>query len=124
MPNSRILIADDDRDIRELVQFKLAQAGYDVVTAEDGPQALSAARTEPFDLVVLDVMMPQMTGIEVCRTLRAEEATAALPVILLTAKTQAADMQAGLAAGANEYLTKPFSLRDLSSRVGAMLAAA
>ncbi len=124
MANSRILVADDDRDIRELVEFKLVQAGYEVVTAEDGPQALTAVRSEPFDLVVLDVMMPQMTGIEVCRTLRAEHKTATLPVILLTAKAQAADMQAGLAAGANDYLTKPFSLRDLSNRVDAALTGA
>lgn len=124
MSLGRILIADDDRDIRELVQFKLAQAGYEVVAATDGTEALAAARSQQFDLAVLDVMMPGMSGVEVCRALRAEAATSTLPVILLTAKAQQADMDSGLAAGANDYLTKPFSLRDLTSRVGSMLTGA
>src|ERR671921_12782 len=100
-----ILVADDDEDIRELVLFKLEAAG-----------------DRPPDLVLLDVMMPGLSGIDVCRALRAEEATAHLPVILLTARAQEGDVQIGFGAGADDYVVKPFSPRELVSRVEAVLA--
>jgi DNA-binding response OmpR family regulator len=117
-----ILIADDDEDIRELVAFKLETAGFAVTTVDNGVSALSAAVENPPDLVVLDVMMPGLSGIEVCRALRADRTTAHLPIILLTARAQEDDVQVGLGAGADDYVVKPFSPRDLVSRVEAVLA--
>jgi DNA-binding response OmpR family regulator len=120
---SRVLIADDDPDIRELVRFKLEQAGHEVVAVGDGDAAVTSARDEgPFDLAVLDIMMPRRSGIEVCQALRAEEATRAIPVLLLTAKAQEKDVEAGFAAGADDYIVKPFSPRELMSRVTVALA--
>jgi len=117
-----VLVADDDADIRELVAFKLAQAGFEVVTAPDGVSALETARTTPLDLAVLDLMMPGLSGLDVCAQLRREEATATLPVIMLTAKAQEQDVATGFAAGADDYVVKPFSPRELVSRVQAVLA--
>jgi DNA-binding response OmpR family regulator len=119
---SAVLIADDDPDIRDLVAFKLEQAGHDVTTVDNGLAALSAAQERPPDLVVLDVMMPGMSGIDVCRQLRGEPATAALPIILLTARAQEGDVEVGFGAGADDYVVKPFSPRELVSRVEAVLA--
>ena len=119
-----VLVADDDADIRELVAFKLAQAGFEVVTAPDGVSALETARTTPLDLAVLDLMMPGLSGLDVCAQLRREEATATLPVIMLTAKAQEQDVATGFAAGADDYVVKPFSPRELVSRVQAVLARA
>jgi two-component system phosphate regulon response regulator PhoB len=119
----RVLVADDDPDIRELVRFKLAQAGHDVTTVDDGDAALAAARDDgPYALIVLDVMMPRRTGIEVCTALRSDEATRAIPILLLTSKAQEADVERGFAAGADDYIVKPFSPRELLSRVNAALA--
>jgi DNA-binding response OmpR family regulator len=117
-----ILIADDDEDIRDLVAFKLEAAGFDVTIVDNGLSALSAARDDPPDLVVLDVMMPGLSGIDVCRALRAEQSTAHLPIILLTARAQEGDVQVGFGAGADDYVVKPFSPRELVSRVEAVLA--
>jgi two-component system phosphate regulon response regulator PhoB len=117
-----ILVADDDTDIRDLVSFKLEQAGFDVTAVDNGLAALTAARQEPPDLVVLDVMMPGMSGIDVCRELRADESTAGLPIILLTARAQEGDVEVGFGAGANDYIVKPFSPRELVTRVEAVLA--
>jgi DNA-binding response OmpR family regulator len=117
-----ILVADDDTDIRDLVSFKLEQAGFDVTAVDNGLAALTAARREPPDLVVLDVMMPGMSGIDVCRELRADELTAGLPIILLTARAQEGDVEVGFGAGANDYIVKPFSPRELVTRVEAVLA--
>jgi DNA-binding response OmpR family regulator len=119
-----ILVADDDEDIRELVTFKLEAAGFEVVAVDNGLSALSAARERPPALVVLDVMMPGLSGIDVCRALRAEQTTAHLPIILLTARAQEGDVQAGFGAGADDYVVKPFSPRELVSRVEAVLARA
>jgi DNA-binding response OmpR family regulator len=119
-----ILVADDDEDIRELVLFKLEAAGFDVTAVDNGVSALEAARERPPDLALLDVMMPGLSGIDVCRALRAEEATAQLPVILLTARAQEGDVQIGFGAGADDYVVKPFSPRELVSRVEAVLARA
>jgi DNA-binding response OmpR family regulator len=117
-----ILIADDDEDIRELVAFKLEAAGFEVISVDNGLSALSAAQNRPPDLVVLDVMMPGLSGIDVCRALRAERLTAQLPIILLTARAQEGDVEVGLSAGADDYVVKPFSPRELISRVEAVLA--
>jgi DNA-binding response OmpR family regulator len=117
-----ILIADDDPDIRDLVAFKLEQAGFEVIAVDNGLAALAAARETPPDLVVLDVMMPGMSGIDVCRELRGGESTAALPIILLTARAQEGDVEVGFGAGADDYIVKPFSPRELVSRVEAVLA--
>ena len=119
----RVLVADDDPDIRELVRFKLEQAGHDVTAVGDGDAALAAVRDDgPFAVIVLDVMMPRRTGIEVCTALRTDEATRAVPVLLLTSKAQEADVEHGFAAGADDYIVKPFSPRELLSRVNAALA--
>lgn len=120
MPN--LLIAEDDPDIRELISFRLSAAGHAVTAVEDGPSALDAAADALPDLVLLDVMMPGLSGIDVCRALRAQSETADLPVILLTARSQEADVQAGFRAGADDYMTKPFSPRELVSRINALLA--
>jgi DNA-binding response OmpR family regulator len=117
-----ILVADDDMDIRDLVAFKLEQAGYEVVAVDNGLAALTAATENPPDLVVLDVMMPGMSGIDVCRQLRLEQGTKALPIILLTARAQEGDVEVGFGAGADDYIVKPFSPRELVSRVEAVLA--
>ena len=117
-----VLVADDDEDILQLVSFRLERAGYTVVTAADGPEALAAARQHQPDLAVLDVMMPGLNGYEVTRQLRADPATAAIPVILLTARVQEADVSRGFEAGADDYLRKPFSPQELRSRVQAILA--
>ena len=117
-----ILVADDDMDIRDLVAFKLEQAGFDVTAVDNGLAALTAARLEPPDLVVLDVMMPGMSGIDVCRELRNDRSTAGLPIILLTARAQEGDVEVGFGAGADDYIVKPFSPRELVTRVEAVLA--
>jgi DNA-binding response OmpR family regulator len=119
-----ILIADDDEDIRELVVFKLEAAGFDVTAVDNGPAAVDKAREHPFDLAVLDVMMPGLSGVDVCRALRSEPETAKLPVILLTARGLEGDVQIGFGAGADDYVVKPFSPRELVSRVEAVLARA
>jgi DNA-binding response OmpR family regulator len=121
-----VLVADDDPDIRELVELKLSSAGYDVLTVGDGRAALDALLTRPLDLAVLDVMMPVLSGTDVLRALRdraSDGAPAVWPtkVILLTAKAQEADVEAGFALGADDYVVKPFSPRELLSRVQAVL---
>ena len=118
-----VLVADDDEDILQLVSFRLERAGYTVVTAADGQQALAAARQHQPDLAVLDVMMPGLNGYEVTRQLRADPATAAIPVILLTARVQEADVSRGFEAGADDYLRKPFSPQELQDRVDVLLRA-
>lgn len=119
-----VLVADDDSDIRELVRFKLGQAGFDVVAVGDGVAALDAARSQRPDLAVLDLMMPGLSGLDVCAQLRRDAATATLPVIMLTAKAQEHDVATGFATGADDYVVKPFSPRELVSRVQAVLARA
>jgi DNA-binding response OmpR family regulator len=117
-----ILVADDDRDIRDLVSFRLQREGYRTVTAEDGVQALDGVRAETPDLVVLDVMMPGLSGLDVTAALRADARYASLPIILLTARVQESDVALGFDSGADDYMIKPFSPRELVSRVQAVLA--
>ncbi len=116
-----VLVADDDEDILALVAFRLERAGYAVVTAHDGEQALALAREKEPDLAVLDVMMPRLTGYEVTEHLRRDQATSRIPVILLTARVQEADVTRGFEAGADDYVKKPFSPQELRARVQAML---
>jgi DNA-binding response OmpR family regulator len=117
-----VLVVDDDADIRDLVAFKLGQAGYEVETASDGPSALSSVAARLPDVAVLDVTMPGMSGIDVCRALRADPATASILVLMLTARAQERDVEDGFGAGADDYVVKPFSPRELVSRVDALLA--
>jgi DNA-binding response OmpR family regulator len=117
-----VLVADDDADIRELVAFKLEQAGFEVIAVEDGHAALEHARNRRPTLAVLDVSMPGLSGIEVCRALRADSATAGILVIMLTARVQEQDVEGGFSAGADDYVTKPFSPRELVSRIQALLS--
>jgi DNA-binding response OmpR family regulator len=117
-----VLVADDDPDILTLVRFRLEREGYDVVGASDGQTALDLALEREPDVAVLDVTMPRLDGYEVTRRLRRHDRTRATAVILLTARAQAADVQEGVAAGADDYVTKPFSPQELGRRVQAALA--
>ena len=119
---ARILVADDDVDIRELVEFKLSTMGHDVVAVGDGAAAIDACLAERPDLAVLDVMMPGVSGLDAIRAIRAEPGLADLPVILLTARAQESDVETGFDSGADDYITKPFSPRELASRVQALLS--
>lgn len=112
-----ILVADDDDDIRALVILRLQRFGFEVVAAADGEQALALARDRSPDLAILDVTMPGLTGLEVTRALRADEATKGIPVLLLTARVQDADLAAGLEAGASGYVRKPFQPAELLARI-------
>jgi DNA-binding response OmpR family regulator len=116
-----ILIADDDPDILALVSFRLERAGYEVVQARDGEEAVQVALARRPDLAVLDVMMPRMDGYEATRQLRQHEETSRMPVILLTARVQEEDIARGFDAGADDYVKKPFSPQELGSRVHAVL---
>ena len=118
---ANVLVVDDDPDIRELIAVKLRRAGYAAAGAPDGPTALSILRQWPPDLVVLDVMMPGQSGIEVCREIRQHPPTAGVPVILLTARTSAAFAYAGVATGADRHMLKPFSPRELVQEVADLL---
>ena len=119
---ARILVADDDVDIRELVEFKLTSLGHDVVAVGDGAAAVDACREQRPDLAVLDVMMPGMSGLDAVRLIRAQPHLATLPVILLTARAQESDVETGFDSGADDYITKPFSPRELAHRVATLLA--
>jgi DNA-binding response OmpR family regulator len=115
---ARILLVDDEQSIQTLLSFPLRKDGYEVVQATDGRQALDRFREQPFDLVVLDLMLPRVDGLEVCRRLRSHSA---VPIIMLTAKSEEIDKVVGLEIGADDYITKPFSLREFRSRVKAAL---
>jgi two-component system phosphate regulon response regulator PhoB len=124
-----VLVVDDDSDIRALITWKLTLAGYETISAADGEAALRAAGGDSPsapgvrpDLVLLDWTMPRMSGIEVCEALRADPATATLPVILLTAKAQGSELARGLEAGADDYIVKPFSPGELLRRVDELLS--
>ena len=119
---ARIVVADDDIDIRELVEFKLSTLGHDVVAVSDGAAAVDACQAQRPDLAVLDVMMPGVSGLDAIRAIRADPGLADLPVILLTARAQENDVETGFDSGADDYITKPFSPRELASRVQALLS--
>jgi two-component system alkaline phosphatase synthesis response regulator PhoP len=120
-PAHRILVVDDEDDLLELVRYNLAKDGYDVACVGSGEEALKAARKDPPDLIVLDLMLPAVDGLEVCRRLKADARTREVPIVMLTAKSEEGDMIAGLDRGADDYIAKPFSPRVLTARIKALL---
>ncbi|CAN5155525.1 MAG: response regulator transcription factor [Nocardioides sp.] len=121
---ARIVVADDDDDIRELVEFKLTTLGHDVVPCVDGAAALAACAEHVPDLILLDVTMPGMSGLEALAVIRSDSELAELPVVMLTARAQEGDIHAGLSRGATDYVTKPFSPRELAARIEELLGTA
>lgn len=119
--DARILIADDDETIIRLLTITLRNEGYELIIARDGRAALDMVNSEHPDMAILDVMMPEMTGFEVCHALRAQPETATMPVIILSGLSDVNDKASGLQAGADEYVTKPIDLRELAARVAGLL---
>ena len=118
---TRVLVVEDEPDIRDLVAFHLEREGFQVRTARSGTDALKQVETAPPDLIVLDLMLPELGGLDVCRRLRQNSSTASVPVIMLTAKKEEVDRIVGLEIGADDYVTKPFSPKELVARVRAVL---
>jgi len=118
MSVAKILIVEDDRNLLDTLKYNLRKEGYNAVAAFDGAEALDVARREKPDLIILDIMLPKLSGFEVCRILRKEMT---VPILMLTAKTEEVDKIVGLEIGADDYMTKPFSMRELLARLGAML---
>jgi DNA-binding response OmpR family regulator len=119
---ARILVAEDERDIRELIGFTLRHHGHEILSASNGEDALAIALRELPDLVLLDIRMPRLTGYDVCRRLRAEPSTQHIPIAFLSAKGQDSEVQAGMDAGATDYILKPFAPDQLVNRVALLLA--
>lgn len=117
----KILVVEDEKNIVKVVTYHLQRQGYEVEAAGDGRQALEKIRRDPPDLILLDLMLPEVEGLEVCRQVRADSRTAAIPIIMLTAKTEEADRVVGLELGADDYIAKPFRPRELMARVKAVL---
>lgn len=121
MAGEKILIVDDEENIVELLKFNLQNAGYKVFTARDGVEALTIATNEIPNLVLLDLMLPGIDGLEVCKKLKGDNITSSISIIMLTAKSEELDKILGLELGADDYITKPFSIRELLARVKAVL---
>ncbi len=121
MTGESILVVEDEEDILDLISYNLKQAGFLIIAVESGEEALEVASEENFSLVLLDLMLPGIDGLEVCRLLRAKPETKSIPVLMLTARTEEVDRIVGLELGADDYLTKPFSPRELVLRVRAIL---
>jgi two-component system phosphate regulon response regulator PhoB len=121
MPKATILAIEDDPDIVEVVRYNLAREGFRVLVAGDGEKGLAEARRARPELVLLDLMLPGIDGLEVCKRMRADEALSATPIVMVTAKSEESDVVVGLEMGADDYLTKPFSPRELVARVRAVL---
>ncbi|GAA1693414.1 response regulator [Microcella alkalica] len=119
---ARILVADDDQDLNDLVTMKLEAAGHEVVSVIDGENALSRALADKPDLIVLDWMLPRRNGLEVCREVRSDPELSGTRILMLTARAQEVDVERAFAAGAEEYITKPFSPRELVLRVTTLLS--
>lgn len=117
----KVLIVDDEKDIVKLLEYNLKKEGFAAVSAFDGAQALEKAESEHPDLILLDVMLPEVDGLEVCKQLKKDPATRSIPVIMLTARSQETDKVIGLELGADDYVTKPFGVRELLARVKALL---
>src|SRR3989449_9937323 len=118
---AEVLVVEDESDIRNLIVLHLSREGFRCRTAKSGPEALREARAATPDLVILDLMLPDLDGLEVCRRLRSDAATATIPIIMLTAKAAEVDRVVGLEMGADDYVVKPFSPKDLVARVKAIL---
>ena len=121
MTKEAILVVDDEKDILELVEYNLAKGGYKAACASSGEEALKLARAKPPDLIVLDLMLPGMDGLEVCKILKHDDRTAHVPIVMLTARGEEADVVTGLELGADDYIVKPFSPRVLLARIKAVL---
>ena len=121
MAKEKILVVDDEQDIIELIRYNLELEGFRVTSVYNGEDALRLAKREPPDLLILDLMLPGMDGLEVCQVLKKESQTNHIPIIMLTAKTGEPDIVVGLELGADDYITKPFSMRELVARVKAVL---
>jgi len=121
MSKGKILIVEDDRDIAEMVEYNLRGEGYETTTAFNGEDGVSKVKKERPDLIILDIMLPIIDGFEVCRILKKEQVTSDIPVIILSAKSQETDKVVGLELGADDYITKPFSPRELIARIRAIL---
>jgi DNA-binding response OmpR family regulator len=117
----RILVVDDENDLVDLISYNLTRGGFEVLTAQDGNQALELARRDVPDLVVLDLMLPGIDGLEVARRLKADSRTATIPIVMLTAKGEETDVVVGLTLGADDYVTKPFSMKILLARINTVL---
>ena len=118
MSDKKILIVEDDRNLLDTLVYNIKKEGYDVITSMDGEEAVQSARKENPDLIILDIMLPKLNGLEVCRILRKEMT---VPVLMLTARNEEVDKIIGLEVGADDYMTKPFSMRELIARIRAML---
>ena len=119
--NTKILIVDDEEDILTLLEYNLEKAGFKVISADDGPEAIELTKKENPSLIILDIMLPSMEGTEVCKVIKRDNATSHIPIIMLTAKGEEVDRIVGLELGADDYITKPFSPRELILRVKAVL---
>jgi two-component system alkaline phosphatase synthesis response regulator PhoP len=121
MPNETVLLIEDEKNITELLKYNLEREGFRVLAASKGPSGLDMALKEKPDVLILDLMLPELSGIEICKTLRRTAKTKSLPIIMLTAKGTEADKVIGLELGADDYITKPFSPRELIARIKAVL---
>ena len=122
MPSATVLLVEDDPVILKLLEVNFDLEGYSVLLARDGAEGIDLARSERPDLIISDIMMPNVSGIELVQTLKADDATSGIPIILLSAKAQTADIRAGMEAGADDYVTKPFEPLELVEHVQALLA--
>lgn len=121
MKNKKIMVVDDEADIRELIRFNLEKEGFEVVSVSDGETALEEARLRQPDLILLDVMLPGMDGVEVCFKLKSDVAFKSIPIVMLSAKSDESDQLVGLKIGADDYLVKPFSPKVLVAKIGAII---
>jgi DNA-binding response OmpR family regulator len=121
-PSPTVLVVEDDPVILRLLEVNFELEGFGVLIAHDGAEGIALARSERPDLVISDIMMPKVSGLELVEALKGDEATASIPIILLSAKAQAADLKSGIASGADDYVTKPFEPLDLIDRVNALLS--
>ena len=121
MPSERILVIEDEADLREVMAYNLRREGYRVATAANGADGLAGVQAQKPDLILLDLMLPDLGGLEVCRRVRQDTSLAGTPIIMVTAKGEETDVVVGLGVGADDYVTKPFSVKELVARVGAVL---
>ncbi|MCS5629032.1 MAG: response regulator, partial [Planctomycetes bacterium] len=121
MSKSTVLVVEDEEDILEVIQYNLQQEGYEVACCMDGLQGLEQAKKLKPDLVLLDIMLPGMDGVEICRNLKEDDSTRRIPIIMVTAKGEEIDVVLGLGVGADDYIPKPFKVRELVARVKALL---